>query len=950
MTTSSVVFNSGSATRSVNTVNVVLKITLNRNCFNICHLNTRSMCAGHKMDELRNIVINSGLHAVALSETWLKTFHTNMSMCIPGFKLLRNDRFRKRGGGVALYVREDLSTRVIARSKKESKHVEFLFVETKVNNILMLIGVVYAPPSNCSFNEFEEVLANIIPSYEHPIIVGDFNINLLHKSSRVDKFLDLTNNFGLSKIGTEPTCFSSTSSSLLDYFLVRDVTRIKYNGQLCCGGLSDHDLIYMSYDIFVPNYLGKKITYRDYKNVDLRRLVSDFYFLSWENIYLKTNPDDMIDILNENLLFLFNRHVKLRSIICKQDKPKWFNANIEMAMVDRNIAYRNWKRARSSVLRELYRTSRNRVNLLIKNSKSKFVSNKLLKSLPPRELWKQLNNLGVSDSADDTPEFTADDYLSYLSSANCNLNNDIPIWRDTDFTFNKFSFQNVNPNEVELAIASIKSDAVGLDGISLRFIKLILPHVLPYITHIFNFVLTSSIFPSVWKISKVLPVHKKSTNHTVNDYRPISILPTLSKAMENIFKKQVSSYLYSNQLLSNLQSGFRQFHSTGTALLKIIDDIRIDTDSSKATILVLLDFSKAFDTVNHQLLSAKFNNFFHFSKPSIKLLTSYLSKRSQFVLLNGVSSDFAPIVSGVPQGSVMGPLLFAMYINDLVVHLKNVKYHLFADDLQLYSSSTISDLPSNIVKMNNTLSAISSWSLSNHISVNAKKSQAILISGSAKLNNIVNTSALVLGSEVIPFSSTVSNLGVSISNQLTWRVHVNSILSKLYHVLRKLWAIRCINSIFIRKKLVTSLCIPLLTYADSALCFYDSQCLRKLQLAINACTRYVYGLRKYDRLHNLRNVILRCDVKQFLDYRVALFFYKLLSNKQPSYLYEKLQLANSTRTQHLLIRFHSKFQMSNSFYVRGVRQWNALPLVIRNVSSVQCFKNAYFKHFNFLTP
>jgi Reverse transcriptase (RNA-dependent DNA polymerase) len=238
------------------------------------------------------------------------------------------------------------------------------------------------------------------------------------------------------------------------------------------------------------------------------------------------------------------------------------------------------------------------------------------------------------------------------------------------------------------AIRSVKSNAVGLDGIPLNFIKLILPGIISPIAHIFNKKFSSKTFPSAWKISKIVPVAKVKDPCWLKYYCLISISSALSKALEKVMKDQIVLFCYETYLLNLFQSGFCSDHSTNTALFKIIDDIGMDMDSNLMSILVLLDFSKAFDTFNFKLFYQKLKKKLMFSESAIELIESYLTGRSQCGFANGILSSFLPVTQGVPQGSMVDPLLFLLFINDILCWIQFSNYHIYADDVQIYLSGS----------------------------------------------------------------------------------------------------------------------------------------------------------------------------------------------------------------------------------------------------------------------
>ncbi|KAJ4428824.1 hypothetical protein ANN_25817 [Periplaneta americana] len=233
-------------------------------------------------------------------------------------------------------------------------------------------------------------------------------------------------------------------------------------------------------------------------------------------------------------------------------------------------------------------------------------------------------------------------------------------------------------------------------------------------------------FPKIWKQAFVLPLPKVKVPTDPNDYRPISILPAISKALERIVHRQITNYMNEHKLFDKYQSGFRAGHNTSTALLKVTEDIREAIDSNKVTILTLLDLSKAFNSVNFDLLTHKLRNL-HLSETAVSWFESYLRERQQCVVSGNRSSSWFNITSGIPQGSVLGPLLFTIYVSDITSHVKHCNYHLYADDLQCYISSRLDRINDAIDKLNKDIDSIVTWTKKFHLNINPGKTQAIIL-------------------------------------------------------------------------------------------------------------------------------------------------------------------------------------------------------------------------------
>lgn len=325
---------------------------------------------------------------------------------------------------------------------------------------------------------------------------------------------------------------------------------------------------------------------------------------------------------------------------------------------------------------------------------------------------------------------------------------------------------------------------------------------------------------------------------------------------------QMREYLSENGLISEYQSGYRQGHSCSTAVLKVMEDIRPFFDRGDLTILTLLDFSKAFDTVCHKILLQKLFAYFGFSQDAVGLVASYLTNRRQKVLSNNNCSGLVPIKAGVPQGSILGPILFSMYINDIVRCCKNVSIHLYADDAQIYLSAPLGLSEDLVFRINEDLESIFLWSKYNKLNLNASKTQAIVLShGSFSMEDV---SPLVLNGTIIKYETSLRTLGFKLNTSLTCVDHVNSTICKSYGVLRQLWKSAAYIPQDVKLKLVKTLLVPIISYQELVYGCPDKGSLSKLQLLINNAARYVHSKRKFDHISELSMQILGCSLSKFL--------------------------------------------------------------------------------------
>lgn len=281
---------------------------------------------------------------------------------------------------------------------------------------------------------------------------------------------------------------------------------------------------------------------------------------------------------------------------------------------------------------------------------------------------------------------------------------------------------------------------------------------------------------------------KTANPTTVEDLRPINILPALSKAFEHIIYDQLSQFLEANNVLHQYQSGFRSKHSTCTALIKVTDDCRAAMDNRQIMLLALLDFTKAFQTIDHDIMIAKLSYHYNFSHQVLCWFRSYLTDRKQKVIVNDTLSNSISVPCGVPQGSILGPLLFSLYINDLPKHISYSRYHLYADDVQCYIPTSPSNLTNSINNLNTDIENICTWAQQNGLIINPAKSKFMLVGSRRLLSSIttLDTINIVVNKVAVPLSESVTNLGIQLNRYLNWTDHINKISKKAYGALHSL--------------------------------------------------------------------------------------------------------------------------------------------------------------------
>lgn len=511
-------------------------------------------------------------------------------------------------------------------------------------------------------------------------------------------------------------------------------------------------------------------------------------------------------------------------------------------------------------------------------------------------------------------------------------------------------FHTVSPNEVQTLINRIKTQAMGVDGINLKLLKIVLPYCLEALTSIINYSIETNCVPDIWKRSYIIPIPKINKATELSDLRPVNILTTTSKLLEMIIYSQISEFFQKYELLPQVQSGFRPYYSTSTALIKICSDISKNMDNSKVTIMVLLDYSKAFDVINHELLTAKLGHY-GLSDTALMWITDYLKNRYQQVKINGNLSDEYMLTHGVPQGSILGPLLFTIFTSDLTTILPpQCNIHMYADDTQVYISSDIKEVNASVLEVNEYLDAISNWSQKNGLILNPKKTTALCIGTKhyceiAKQNLVVN---LQLGESIISFVNSAKNLGVIFDQHLSFERHANSKLSLCYAKLKCLYQYKSILTSNVKWNLVNTLIFTQIDYCSSV--YYDHlnrNMQHRLQIMQNSCLRFVYTHINYREhitpVYNLHN-ILKIDYR--FELRLAILIYKVCISNMPKYLFNLLvkrsdvHNLNLRSVNQLAIPKHSTSKFKASFDYKACVIFNKYIDFYFSCPSAYSFKNA----------
>ena len=596
-----------------------------------------------------------------------------------------------------------------------------------------------------------------------------------------------------------------------------------------------------------------------------------------------------------------------------------------------------------------YRNIRNQLKKEIKRARNSFYR-KSLSSKRDKQVWKFIHRvLNPSPRRINVDPEALNNH--YVTTANRLLNKKSEpqenLYKHIDdlppiVNKNSFSLHLVSYDDVITELKSLREDcSTGYDQIPTNLLKLVLDTIASPLTNIINTSIIENIFPHQWKINKVSPIPKINCPTDHDDYRPISILPVLSKVFERLMAKQICNFITTQCIYKDTMAGFRKSHSTTTLLLKIRDDILKAMSRGEVTLAVFADYSKSFDTVEYKTIITKLH-LLGFSKASLCLITSYLTKRFQYVQVNGKSSSRKLVNFGVPQGSVLGPILFNLYVTDLQDGIET-KICQYADDTTCYAHSKVKNLHNCIKNLESDLSKVCTYSTDNNLIFNAKKTKVMLF-GSSKmfqLHNLgeKNTFSIMVNNKKLERESVWKVLGINFDEHLKWSSHINDQVKSCYKKLSVLRHLKRFTNLNRRKMLAESLVLAKLDYGNALLYNANQTDINRIQKAINTTAAYVTG--KYCRTSDVLQLNWLPANERMKSSLIKLTHKSIHDDQFPAYLKLNRKIRNSNLRQLTYDLDKVEFTVNdNTFQGKPSRLFNDLPSKLRSEKNY----NSFSKH------
>ena len=957
-----------SLNEDISPYNVLKNIRVsNINRLVIGHLNINSL--RNKFEALKSIV-SGNLDILVITESKLDESFPVGQFLMQGYSPpFRLDRFVNGGdgGGVLIYVRNDIACTEL-KTHFQVKQLEGIFLELNLKKSKWLVFGGYNPSKDNTadfVNGVGLIIDRYMSNYDNVLLLGDFNSEIQEKAMK--EFCEMYN---LSNLIKDPTCFKNPiSPSLIDLILTNRPRNFQ-NSLTIETGLSDHHKLTITVmkGLF-PKQSSVIISYRDYKhyNEDLFRneLLGKLYSIHCDSIDCNTFEHVCIEILN--------RHAPLKIKYIRANNSPFMNKILSKAVMTRSRLRNKFLKNPNNENRANYNKYRNYCTRLFRKEKRSYYNNLNTRLITDnKQFWKTIKPLFSEKHFSNNKitllegnEIISEDVEvakkinKYFSNVVKNLNiEDFEI----DYCYNselddisniiekfknhpsvlkikenvnveaKFHFDDVSDTVIKDKINSLdKRKPTTFNNIPTRILVENCDIISPFITDIYNNSKTKSEFPATLKLADITPAHKKGERTIEDNYRPVSILSSISKVFERNMYDQINVYI--DKHLSPCLFGFRKGFSTQHCLMVMLDKWLKAMDKGKLAGALLTDLSKAFDCLNHELLTAKLEAY-GFDKESLAYIYSYLSDRKQRTKVNTSFSEWENISSGVPQGSILGPLLFNIYLNDIFYFVHKCDIANYADDTTAYTIDT--SLDSLLQCLYKDTSVLIKWFKNNYLQMNPDKCKLLI-------SNKNTDVSLTLENEVIECNSSVKLLGVTIDSRLSFHEHVCNLCKKAN---TKLHALARISNYMNQEKLrllMKSFIESQFSYCPLIWMFHG----RTLNNRINRL--HERGLRLVYKNYALSfEELLRKDNSFTIHHRnlqkLATEMYKAHNDLSPSLvksIFPKREIPYNLRNKNpfQVGNIRTVFNGTETISYRGPKIWGLVPNNIKNSKNLSEFKS-----------
>ena len=941
----------------------------NYNNIIFAYLNINSI--RNKFENLR-LIINENVDILCIAETKIDESFPTAQFVLPGYHKPYRLDISDRQGGLLVYIKSHLPSRLLS-THPSPKDIQAIPFELNLRKEKWMFVCIYRPPKQSSqyfLDNLSLIIDHYSGTYDNYIVLGDFNID--PKNSKLTSFMQSFNLYNLIKSNT---CFKG-GGSCIDLILTNRKYCFKHTSTFETGLSDHHHLIYSMLKTTFKKEEPKQFIYRDYKNFDKENFYTDLESQL-------SNCSQKYEHFENTFVEVLNAHAPKKTKILRGNQKPHVDKNLRKAIMKRSKLKNKANRTKQQEDIINYKKQRNLVVKLNRESKLQYFGdidtsknskpfwnkckpyfsnkhahgdNKII-LIEKENITTNTNEVVQKETLLVNNDEIANTFNKHFSETVKNLNtfewptNDENIYNENLTAIikkfenhpsimkikskyvlqEKFSLKPVTVKDVEIIIKNMPNNKASGGEIPLNILK---QSGITYkmLTDCINdAIITEDIFPDNLKFADVTPVHKKDETTNKENYRPVSVLPLISKIFERIIYDQLSSYL--EKYLNNILCGFRKAHSTQHALFKLLQAWQEELDKSGLVGTILMDLSKAYDCLPHDLLIAKLEAY-GVDKGALKLISNYLSNRKQRTKVGSSYSSWYEILRGVPQGSILGPLLFNIFINDLFLFIEKSEICNFADDNTIYNCND--NLENILQNLEFDMKNILKWFKVNSMKANPKKFQFMILGKSPRQTIILNINDIKIRE-----SQKVELLGLIIDNKLTFKDHINTLCRRASYKLHALRRIRKYLTFEKAKLLCNAFINSQFNYASIIWMFCRKQDYLKIQNIHYKALKIVYNSNEsYEELL-MRNNEVSIHQKQLR--ALATEIYKSLTDTNPEFMkdYFSIKVVPYTLRNRNALRIppaRSTYYGTNSIHFRACLLWNMLPNSLKESQSLLEFK------------
>lgn len=829
--------------RKVPNAIIIMKYTKKLTNLRVATLNIRSL--RHKVDDLERLLRKHNIDVIGITETWTDDSITDSTIAIDGFSSVRLDRRTQQGGGVCIYCRNDVPFR--ARHDLEGQNIEATWIEVGSREKVYFCCAYRPPQEPVSFwDQFDLLLSDPSLRKQRKVVVGDFNVDVTPArqttSSQHACLEELCATHNLKYNSSSPTRVSlRCPPSTLD--LIMDSDESAQENEVVDVSFSDHSMVVCRVKVDSDRLARQKVLSRNLKAIDEQLFREEVAHSCLVNQDVES-VDEQWDLWIESFTKVIDNHAPLRLRTPKKKvSVPWMDNTLLRLISRRERLHRKFIRNNRDETAYLeFKLARSHAKLYNRKAKSKYFREKCEMYVgKSKQLWNVINTVTCRKNTRAEPACSVQTLGDVFADTVTDSSRPslLPIPTHDPPCAHRLRFAPVSVEKVQSLLSRIRvSKATGSDGIPGSLLYLTADIIAPPLTQLFNKSLKSGIFPRCMKIADITPLPKAGDRTLATNYRPVSLLPILSKVLERVVHEQLQHYLTGHNIIPRHQFAYRKYHSTEDALMIASEQLLKAKDDRKTSVAAFLDLSKAFDKVNHSILISDLHGIGIVGAP-LEWFRSYLTDRYQRVVVGSERSPMSLVSSGVPQGSVLGPTLFALYVKDLdKIFSSEISLLQYADDILLQTSG--SDVCQVAQDLSRAVTSTANWLANRGLILNARKSQVL----SLPARNSVNADIHVYCRDIpLPNVSTAKYLGVTIDRDLSWRSHISQKCVDTSRAIGALRRARNCLTIEARYQFYSSVIMGNLLYGSNAyVSNLSGHCRDKLIKLQKKALRAVFGL------------------------------------------------------------------------------------------------------------